>query len=99
MRYPNGKRTPRRLALLAPGVSVGELSRKTGILLEHVSRIVNGRRRLTLDTASKIAAALNLTIEDVVRAFPYTETPRKVTPPRRPASPALTPELSAVSGD
>jgi transcriptional regulator with XRE-family HTH domain len=99
MRHRNNK-TPRRLTNLAPGMTLCELSARTGILVEHVSRIVNGRRRLTLDTASKIARALDIPIETVIRAFPYTETPRKVTPPRRPTAPPVDSDLLApVSGD
>jgi transcriptional regulator with XRE-family HTH domain len=93
----NGK-TPRRLKALAPGVTLGELSRRSGVRLEHLSRIVNGHRRLTIDTATKIATALDLPMEAVARAFPYTETPRKVAPPRR-SDPPVAPELAAVGGD
>jgi transcriptional regulator with XRE-family HTH domain len=58
--------TPRKLRTLAPGVSLGELSRRTGIRLEHLSRIVRNKRGLTVDAASRIARALNTTIDDVV---------------------------------
>jgi hypothetical protein len=57
--------TPKRLRQLAPGVSLRELSRRTDIRLEHLSRIFGRKRGLTLDKARKIANALNLPVDMV----------------------------------
>jgi plasmid maintenance system antidote protein VapI len=62
-------RTPKKLRQLAPGVSLGELARRTGIRHEHLSRVVNGKRGLTLVTAQRIAKALDLSTDDVANAL------------------------------
>jgi transcriptional regulator with XRE-family HTH domain len=43
-------------------VKFGEM---TGLRQSHISKLVNGRSTPTLETASKIAAALRVTIEEV----------------------------------
>lgn len=91
-------KTPRRLTRLAPGLTLCELSRRTGIRVEHLSRIFNGHRGLTLDNAAKVAGAIGVTIEAVhaVLIFPHTETPRKVSPPGRSTSPAISDSSSSA---
>lgn len=58
--------TPKLLQSLAPGVSLKKLHRLSGIPLEHLSRIFNRKRGLTVDKAVKIAQTLNVPVERVI---------------------------------
>jgi transcriptional regulator with XRE-family HTH domain len=51
---------PLRAAILARGVSASALARAAGVDPGVVNRYLDGRRGLTLETADKLAAALNL---------------------------------------
>lgn len=61
--------TPKTLRTLKPGMSLKALSRKSGIKLPHLSRVVNGRRGLTVAIARRIAKATGTTIDRVVRVL------------------------------
>ena len=71
--------TPKALRELAPGVSLRQLAKRTGLRLEHLSRIVNGRRGLTLENAARIALALDCTIEQVHQALAPDTVPDEQT--------------------
>jgi hypothetical protein len=62
-------RTPAKLRALAPGWTQGELSRKAGIATPHLSRILSGKRGLSLRCARAIAQALDLDLAVVVEAL------------------------------
>lgn len=59
-------RTPKALRTLAPGVSLKQLSRRTGLALTHLSRVVNGKRGLTVSVAVRIALAIGTTTDRVI---------------------------------
>lgn len=50
-------------------VTMSDIARSTNISLSHVSRIMGGNRRPSLDVASKIAAYLGVTIEELLHAL------------------------------
>lgn len=58
--------TPKALRELRPGMSLKALHRRTKIPLSHLSRVVNGRRGLTVAIARRIAKATGTTIDRVV---------------------------------
>ena len=49
-----------RQALLDSGLSIYRLSKETGVSQPQLCRFVNGRRGITLETAARLAAALDL---------------------------------------
>ncbi len=51
----------------AAGMTQAELSQKSGISQEHISRLENGHHDINTKTADKIAAALGVTLADLVR--------------------------------
>lgn len=61
--------TPVNMRALKPGMSLKALSKATGIALPHLSRIVNGRRGLTIRTAKLIAKHAKVTVEHVVKVL------------------------------
>lgn len=62
-------RTNRRLKRLKPGATLGDVARGTGLNVEHVSRIFNGKRMPRLKTAARIAAHLEITIDQLYRSL------------------------------
>lgn len=61
---PQG-RTPQALRTLRPGLSLRKLAKRSGIRLSHLSRVINGRRGLSLKVATLIALHTGTTIERV----------------------------------
>lgn len=61
--------TPSALRALRPGVSLSTLARRTLIAKPHLSRILSGKRKLTVANAWRIAAALGVSIERVLHAI------------------------------
>jgi transcriptional regulator with XRE-family HTH domain len=59
-------KTPIALRTLKPGLSLRQLSKRTGLAMPHLSRVVNGRRGLTVRVARLIALATGRTLEEVV---------------------------------
>jgi len=47
-------------------ITLSDVSRSTGVSLSHVSRIMSGQRKPSLDVASKIAAYLGVSIEELM---------------------------------
>jgi transcriptional regulator with XRE-family HTH domain len=66
---PTAPTTPAKLQELAPGITLGELSRKSGIAAPHLSRILSGKRGLSLHAAVRIADALEKTLTEIVEAL------------------------------
>jgi plasmid maintenance system antidote protein VapI len=54
-----------RVAKLEPGLSLRQLARRTGIALPHLSRVINGKRGLTLSVVTRIAKHTGVSIERV----------------------------------
>lgn len=46
-------------------IVLGEISRATGISLSHLSRIANGNRWPSFDTANQIATYLGVTLDEL----------------------------------
>ncbi len=61
--------TPKKLQTLAPGLSLRQLSRLTGIAMPHLSRVVNGKRGLTVRIAARIAKHTGATLDRVVEVL------------------------------
>jgi len=59
-------KTPERMRKLRPGMSLRTLSKRTGLSLPHLSKVVNKRRGLTVRVARLIAQATGTTIDRVV---------------------------------
>jgi transcriptional regulator with XRE-family HTH domain len=49
------------------GMTQAELSEKSGISQEHISRIENGKYSPNVKTADKIAGALGVTLMDILK--------------------------------
>lgn len=75
-------RTPAKLRALAPGWTQGELSRKAGIATPHLSRILSGKRGLSLRCARAIARALEVDLAVVVDALGPKEEDERPAPNR-----------------
>ena len=54
-------------AMLERGWSQADLSAKSGISEPHISKIVNGRRKIGVDACNAIAKAFNMPPEQVLR--------------------------------
>lgn len=67
MRDEEGRpgKTPDALRRLRPGLSLRKLAKRSGIRLSHLSRVINGRRGLSLRVATLIALHTGTTIERV----------------------------------
>lgn len=61
---PQGQ-TPDALRRLRPGLSLRKLAKRSGIRLSHLSRVINGRRGLSLRVATLIALHTGTSIERV----------------------------------
>lgn len=61
--------TPRALTRLRPDVSLRSLSEQTGVSLSLLSRLFNGKRRLTVRVARLLATALDMDVEAVMDAL------------------------------
>lgn len=69
--HANGASTPVLITRLRPGLTLGQLARLTGINKSTLSRLFNKRRRLNIDYATKIARALNCSIDRVVKTVNF----------------------------
>jgi len=49
------------------GMTQDELSNKSGISQEHISRLENGKFTFNVKTADKLATALGVTLNDLMR--------------------------------
>lgn len=59
-------RTPHLLVRLRPGVSLCQLSDRTGLSLSLLSRLFNGKRRLTVNVTRRVAQALDVSTDRVM---------------------------------
>lgn len=60
-------------------VNISAISRSTGIHVTHLSRVFSGHRIPTVDNVQKIAASLDLQLEDVVKYLAKKqENPRPI---------------------
>lgn len=90
-------------AMDARGLSGGELARRAGFTAQYVNSLKNGDRgaRLPIDTARKLAAALGVAVDWLVKG----EGPRErlsdvyVVPPRDGAAPASEYRVPAATGE
>lgn len=57
-----------RQAAEASGLSINELARQSGVNLSAVSRFMSGQRDLRLQSAAKLAAALNLELRPIPKS-------------------------------
>lgn len=58
--------TPAAIRKLKPGWSLTRIATASGVQAPHLSRITSGKRRLTLDTAVKIATGIHVSLAAVV---------------------------------
>jgi len=56
-------------ARLGTDKSLRQISRDCGLTISHVSRLFNGKRRLTLRVARLLSTALSVPLDTVVSAF------------------------------
>lgn len=61
-------------------VSLRNISNGTGISHSMVSRIMSGKRTPSLDFASKIAAYLGISIEELMESLPVNQGDEAKTP-------------------
>jgi transcriptional regulator with XRE-family HTH domain len=84
---------PARLRLLREqaGLTQAQLAQRAGLHLSAVTRIEQGLRSPTLDSASALASALGVKVDDLLAPMPDSAGPRRERgrPPKaRPAEPA-----------
>jgi transcriptional regulator with XRE-family HTH domain len=72
-RHGKNGTTPDAIKRLVPGMSLRRLARGSGLSVTLLSKVVNGRRRLTMDTAKALAAFLRLPLQTVVEALDATK--------------------------
>lgn len=69
--HANGASTPVLVTRLRPGLTLGQLSRMTKISKPTLSRLFSRQRKLNIDHATKIARALNCSIDRVVKTINF----------------------------
>jgi transcriptional regulator with XRE-family HTH domain len=58
--------TPEALRRLAPGTSLNDIERGTGISVSHLSRVFNGRRNLSSDNLQAVAGYLGVAVDKLL---------------------------------
>lgn len=58
-----------RNTLMSVDVSQNKLSRDTGINLAHINRVLSGKNNIGLGCSVMLAAALNVSIEDLLEGY------------------------------
>ena len=74
MKKPIGKSL--RLIRIEKGLSQGDIEKRTGILRSYLSRVENGHTAPSLETLSRIAVALEVSLSELVDP-PEGETAKK----------------------
>ena len=72
-----GRPAPKALAKLRPDYALARLFRETGLAVPHLSRIFRGKHKPGVHTVRLIAAALGVTMEQVIAALPRYSYQRK----------------------
>lgn len=62
----NRRPAPKALVKLAPGKTLTQLSRESGVTVSSLSYIFRGKRRPRADNAGLIASALGISIEKLL---------------------------------